>query len=124
MTGPGTASASSAAYTGALWLGLRSRRKPTQSGRGRRSPRRLRRRWRSRRRAKETRPEEKTAVSPFAAAPWLAGQVEQRAMGYAIAKSGAPASDRSEAARALRDRQGRAGGQGAAEPRDQLLGRA
>src|SRR5271166_640184 len=55
MTGPGTASASSAAYTGALWLGLRSRRKPTQSGRGRRSPRRLRRRWRSRRRAKETR---------------------------------------------------------------------
>src|SRR5208337_1777555 len=85
MTGPGTASASSAAYTGALWLGLRSRRKPTQSGRGRRSPRRLRRRWRSRRRAKETRPEEKTATAPFAAAPWLAGQVEQRAMGYAIA---------------------------------------
>ncbi len=32
-----------------------------------------------------TKPEEKETVVPFAAAPWLAGQVEQRAMGYAIA---------------------------------------
>jgi hypothetical protein len=30
-------------------------------------------------------PEEKSAVALFASAPWLAGQVEQRAMGYAIA---------------------------------------
>ena len=32
-----------------------------------------------------TKPEEKAAVASFATAPWLAGQVEQRAMGYAIA---------------------------------------
>ena len=32
-----------------------------------------------------TKPEEKTAVASFATAPWLSGQVEQRAMGYAIA---------------------------------------
>jgi superfamily II DNA or RNA helicase len=30
-------------------------------------------------------PEEKEAVARYAAAPWLAGQVEQRALGYAIA---------------------------------------
>ena len=32
-----------------------------------------------------TKPEENAAVASFATAPWLAGQVEQRAMGYAIA---------------------------------------
>jgi len=31
------------------------------------------------------RPEEKTATAPYIVAPWLAGQVEQRALGYAIA---------------------------------------
>jgi hypothetical protein len=30
-------------------------------------------------------PEKKTATAPYVVAPWLAGQVEQRALGYAIA---------------------------------------
>ena len=72
-----------------------------------------------------TKPEENAAVaSTSLTAPWLAGQVEQRALGYAIANARAPAPRRGEAAAARRDRQGRARGPGAAEPRDQLLGRA
>ena len=51
-------------------------------------------------------PEEKTATAPYVVAPWLAGQVEQRALGYAIANLGAAASRRGEAAPACRNRQG------------------